>query len=158
MGDMMTFPKTVDEFMEEWKITDTEEVYTNGTEFVPIFRMKQWFDHVRSNDTIDRQGAIEALRDAQHRFTVADESGGIGTIKWSEVVIDFTAAEKVLSDLPSAEPERKTGRWIPAFGGEYRGGAYWFNCSECGKIVPGGLSSGKLYCERCGARMQVRCK
>lgn len=45
MADLMTFPKTVDEFMEKYKIVDTEKVYTNGTELVPIFRMKQWFEH-----------------------------------------------------------------------------------------------------------------
>lgn len=41
----MTFPNTVEEFMEQYKITDTEQIYTNGAELVPIFRMKQWFDH-----------------------------------------------------------------------------------------------------------------
>lgn len=46
MADMMMFPKTVDEFMEKYKIVDTDEVYTNGAELVPIFRMKQWFEHV----------------------------------------------------------------------------------------------------------------
>ena len=45
MADMMTFPSTVEEFMEKYKITDTEQIYTNGAELVPIFRMKQWFDH-----------------------------------------------------------------------------------------------------------------
>lgn len=45
MCDLMTFPDTVDEFMEQYKIVDTEHVYTNGAEFVPIFRMKQWFEH-----------------------------------------------------------------------------------------------------------------
>lgn len=45
MADMMTFSDTVEEFMEQYKITDTEHIYTNGTELVPIFRMKQWFDH-----------------------------------------------------------------------------------------------------------------
>jgi len=45
MADMMTFPDTVEEFMEQYKITDTEHVYTNGAGLVPIFRMKQWFDH-----------------------------------------------------------------------------------------------------------------
>ena len=45
MADMMAFPNTVEEFMEKYKITDTERVYTNGAELVPIFRMKQWFDH-----------------------------------------------------------------------------------------------------------------
>ena len=47
MGDMMTFPASVDEFMEQYKMTDTEHVYSNGTEYVPIYRMKQWFEHCR---------------------------------------------------------------------------------------------------------------
>jgi len=41
----MTFQDTVEEFMEDYKVTDTEHVYSNGTEFVPIYRMKQWFQH-----------------------------------------------------------------------------------------------------------------
>lgn len=46
MPDMMQFPDSVEEFMERYKIVDTDEVYTNGAELVPIFRMKQWFAHV----------------------------------------------------------------------------------------------------------------
>ncbi len=46
MSDLMTFPNTVEEFMEQYKIIDTEQVYTNGTELVPIFRMEQWFEHL----------------------------------------------------------------------------------------------------------------
>ena len=46
MADVMTFPETVEEFMEEYKVVDSEHVYTNGTELVPIFRMKQWFAHL----------------------------------------------------------------------------------------------------------------
>lgn len=46
MCDCMEFPKTVDEFMENYKIIDSEQIYTNGTELVPIFRMKQWFEHL----------------------------------------------------------------------------------------------------------------
>ena len=45
-GDVMQFPKTVEEFMEEYKVVDTEHVYTNGTELVPIFRMEQWFEYI----------------------------------------------------------------------------------------------------------------
>ena len=45
MADMMTFPNTVEEFMDQYKITDTKQIYTNGAELVPIFRMKQWFNH-----------------------------------------------------------------------------------------------------------------
>ena len=45
MSEAMTFPDGVEEFMEQYKVVDTEQVYTNGTEFVPIFRMRQWFQH-----------------------------------------------------------------------------------------------------------------
>ena len=58
------------------------------------------------NDCISRKAAIDALRYAQHRFTVADEAGGMGTVKWSEDVIYFAAAKRVLDDLPSAQPKR----------------------------------------------------
>lgn len=50
MADLMTFPNTVEEFMEQYKIVDTEQVYTNGAELVPIFRMKQWFEHLPTAD------------------------------------------------------------------------------------------------------------
>ena len=61
MGDMMTFPASVEEFMEQYKMTDTERVYSNGTEYVPIYRMKQQFEHCRNQQrpTID---AVEVVR------------------------------------------------------------------------------------------------
>lgn len=45
MLEKMVFPETVEEFMDEYKIIDSDEVYTNGAALVPIFRMNQWFDH-----------------------------------------------------------------------------------------------------------------
>ena len=39
------FPDTVEEFMESYKVVDVERVYSNGVEFVPINRMRQWFQH-----------------------------------------------------------------------------------------------------------------
>ena len=53
MADCMIFPDTVEEFMEQYKVVDTEQVYTNGAEFVPIFRMKQWFEHIDVQPTIE---------------------------------------------------------------------------------------------------------
>lgn len=45
MGDCMAFPATFEEFAEVYKIVDSEEIYTNGTELIPIFRVKQWLEH-----------------------------------------------------------------------------------------------------------------
>ena len=57
-----------------------------------------------------------------------------------------------IANFPEAQPER-TGQWIPMFNGEFKGGAYWFQCSECGRIVPEVRNGGWNYCPNCGARM-----
>ena len=67
MGDMMTFPASVEEFMEQYKMTDTEHVYSNGMEYVPIYRMKQWFEHCRNQQrpTIDAVPVVRC-RECKH--------------------------------------------------------------------------------------------
>lgn len=46
-SDLMTFPDSVEEFMERYKIVDTDGIYmSKGAELVPIFRMRQWFEHL----------------------------------------------------------------------------------------------------------------
>ena len=44
----MCFPETWEEFRKQYRIVDTEKVYTNGTEMIPTFRVKQWLDHMES--------------------------------------------------------------------------------------------------------------
>lgn len=51
------------------------------------------------------------------------------------------------------EEPRKHSHWVPMFNGEYTGGAYWFECAECGKVVAGGLQSDNLFCPKCGSDM-----
>ena len=63
-GEVMGFPKSVEEFMEEYKVVDTEHVYTNGTELVPIFRMEQWFEHLRHG----KWKYVEAYKGAKFGF------------------------------------------------------------------------------------------
>ena len=47
MAECMTFPDTVEEFMEQYKVVDTDGVYmSKGSELVPIFRMRQWFEQL----------------------------------------------------------------------------------------------------------------
>lgn len=51
MGDKMNFPDTVEEFMQSYKVVDTEGIYmSKGCELVPIFRMKQWFEHLEGQE------------------------------------------------------------------------------------------------------------
>lgn len=44
----MCFPETWEEFRKQYRIVDTEKVYTNGIEMIPTFRVKQWLEHMES--------------------------------------------------------------------------------------------------------------
>lgn len=70
MGDIMEFPETVEEFMEEYKMVDKHEIYSNGTEYVPIFRMEQWFEHCRTrSDTAKRCIDVdELIKDLKRQY------------------------------------------------------------------------------------------
>ena len=59
MGDMMSFPNTIDEFLDDYSFKDKEEVYTNGSMLIPTFRVKQGIEHHARelNNVINRQAA-----------------------------------------------------------------------------------------------------
>lgn len=45
MDSMMEFPKTPLEFVESYKFKDSDEIYTNGSELIQVFRVKQMLEH-----------------------------------------------------------------------------------------------------------------
>ena len=92
-----------------------------------------------ANDCISRQAAIEAVH------------------KSYDMILDFktdgktisSSIEDILSNLPSAQPERKRGKWIrqdnkgkPLYG--------WYQCSRCGAVIGGKTN----FCSECGKDMR----
>lgn len=77
MGEIMQFPETVEEFMQQYKITDTQQVYTSGTELVPIFRMEQWFEAHNAIDRVPAVDAVPVIRCRECKFW--EPYGGKGT-------------------------------------------------------------------------------
>lgn len=62
MSDVMTFPATFEEFAKTYKIVDSKQIYTNGTELIPIFRVKQWLEHKSTLNLTDKdKDIIKAL-------------------------------------------------------------------------------------------------
>lgn len=41
----MGFPKTVDEFLKQYSFKDKKELYTNGSDLIPVFRVEQMLNH-----------------------------------------------------------------------------------------------------------------
>lgn len=90
------------------------------------------------SDLISRQAAIDVL----WVFTQADALGH--------------TPKQIVEALPSAQPERKKGRWIfDYYNNTYR--RCRARCSVCGKHSGiGGIRSNQLkpFCPNCGAQME----
>ena len=52
MSECMMFPGKWEKFIEDYSFVDSEEVYTNGTELVPVFRVEQMVEHYFDNTSI----------------------------------------------------------------------------------------------------------
>ena len=135
---MMMFPNTVEEFMEQYKIVDTEKIYTNGADLVPIFRMMQWFEHVSATDTISRQAAIDALRTCYDTETVTMDNG--------DEYINYGDAVGEIEQLPPAQPETTT-MTVGRTKGEI---TMWYECDNCGEPV----DQRDNYCPNCGRKFR----
>ena len=66
---IMEFPKTWEEYEEQWKIKDSDEVYSNGIDFIPCFRVRQWLEHIESSGN----GEIELV----YKYLLAKEEDNI---------------------------------------------------------------------------------
>ena len=51
-GEVMDFPNTFDEFADDYGFKDTKEVYTNGSELIQVYRVKQWLEHINEKTTM----------------------------------------------------------------------------------------------------------
>lgn len=155
MNDCMTFPDTVEEFMEQYKVVDTEHIYTNGSEFVPIFRMKQWLEHLPPAQQNARmfQGVI--VEYPTNSTYPEHEGKPYFLIKYTEDGQDFigygTYKLDVLSEylkkyfMPSVQPE--TAKRI--VGKSRNGMTLWYQCDTCNEPV----DAQDNYCRGCGRRL-----
>lgn len=98
MADVMTFPKSVDEFMEQYKLVDEDHVYSNGTAFVPIFRMKQWFDHLQALP-ITNADRIRSMTDAELANEILSWFNWLNAVEWDDNrILDWLKQEATDAD------------------------------------------------------------
>ena len=96
-----------------------------------------------SEDTISRQAAIDEIDEWIKAFR---ENGH------KESAADACLIQDGIIQLPSSQPERKNGKWIPVTNG--RGG---FECNRCHCYAPSyqdGVEWLSAFCPSCGCRME----
>lgn len=95
------------------------------------------------SDLIDRQAAIDALK------------MDISIIPFAKAREYVRAAIETiynrLEELPSAQPERKTGKWVKYDGDWFK---TMFKCSECGAMIDINEKYRNFFCYHCGADMR----
>lgn len=92
MADKMEFPKTMREFIVNYSFKDSAEVYTNGAELVPVFRVEQALEHYEKeicNKAIDEFAEQLKLR---YPYFVEDV-GFVEANKMLHSVVDEIAEE-----------------------------------------------------------------
>lgn len=56
MNEEMKFPKTFEEFIKQYSFFDKQQIYTNGSELIQVFRIKQWEEHKeKENQELKKQ-------------------------------------------------------------------------------------------------------
>ena len=99
-------------------------------------------------DTIYRQAAIEIIQSMY---------SGMPRVPWmrkdwQKRYEPYIRTENAIRKLPSAQPERKTGRWIHERLASTTGGSYPVTrCSACQNSMP--FEWEAKYCPNCGAYM-----
>lgn len=98
-------------------------------------------------DLIDRQTAIDALQKEINKG-IPPFDDVMGSIRCG-----VRLARNIIEDLPSTEPERKTGTWVKTgqsfvYPDKFRN----YMCSECGCDIE---KMKYNYCPWCGAKMGV---
>lgn len=46
MADCMMFPEDWNDFLNDYSFDDSQEVYTNGSRLIPVFRVEQLIEHL----------------------------------------------------------------------------------------------------------------
>jgi len=100
-----------------------------------------------SSETIYRQAAIDMLSKIPVLEFKKTDDGLL------EALISIGQTHEALKQLPSAQPERKKGKWIV----DALANNIW-HCSECGTDAPveptGGTEYKSNYCPYCGLDMR----
>lgn len=73
MGDKMQFPETFEKFAKEYGFKDDKEYYTNGSDLIQVYRVKQWIEHDNELRRIETDTAYKCGKNANRWIPVSEK-------------------------------------------------------------------------------------
>ena len=142
--EKMTFPNSFDEYAEKYGFKDSQEVYTNGSVLISVFRVKQWLEHLKekqSCEALEQEPCDDCISRREAIYIV--EEYGIGGEDW----VQRKDCKELLEKLSPVQSEQRKGKWI------YDGDQ--IICNRCNTAFTFmSLKTATRYCANCGAKMQ----
>ena len=100
---------------------------------------------VKMDDLVSRAEAQTEIQMSAKRMALSFEAHGEGYVVYSEDVIKVSDTIDALRNLPSAQPEQKTGKWKHISDGYVD----IYECDQCRETE----DYERNYCPNCGAMM-----
>ena len=72
MNQQMAFPETFEGFAKEYGFKDDKDVYSNGVDLIPVFRVKQWLEQDNKLRAIETDTAYECGKHANKWIPVSE--------------------------------------------------------------------------------------
>lgn len=101
-GDRMNFPEKPHDFLKSFSFVDSEQVYTNGAELIPVFRVEQMLEHYFHQNTCSESKGPTELQLMRAEIDVIKKVVAAQTA----ALTDFAKCARDLLDLYSAMQRR----------------------------------------------------
>ena len=111
MNDVMKFSKTFDEFIKQYSFFDKQQIYTNGSELIHVFRIKQWEEHKeKENQELKKQ-----LKEWKHHLKCSKEmldiQGQKGNYDYDDYMLGlYNGMEYIIALFETREPNFISGK------------------------------------------------
>lgn len=138
---IMSFPDNWSEFIHQYEIADKEEVYTNGSMLIPVFRVQQMVEHyfgIRGRDDLIDTWKLRELARKAHAEMLFESADAM--LRAADTIEALSAKLNAECELEEVDAYDSAGELV-----------HVLECSACGRTCEH-INGSYEYCPHCGRK------